>query len=198
MASSEKRELTPDLIADIRHALGLTTVEFGDEVGVVAGTVRKWEAGETEPAPKYREEIWALVPDDVDVDNLGAGVLWSDALPLDERRLYGSEKLQTLRQQPSIASEFDGLQSLSPNQRQFVERLDVTGVQGSTKRSPEAESVYYLIRDERRAMRRFIEENKEFVASAMATKSNKLSAEWDDFHYQLLLDEWRFYLSTTD
>lgn len=198
MASTEKRELTPDLIADIRHALGLTTVEFGEEVGVVAGTIRTWEGGETKPDPKYREAIWALVPDDVDVDNRGTGVLWGDALPLDERRLYGSDKLQTLRQEPSIASEFDGLQSLSPNKRQFVERLDVTGVQGSTKRSPEVRSVYYLVGDERRAIRRFIEENEEFVASAMATKSNKLSAEWDDFRYQLLLDEWRFYLSTND
>lgn len=68
----------------------------------------------------------------------------------------------------------------------------MTGVQGSTKRKGDVETVYYLVGDDRRAIRRFIEVNETFVAEAMATRSNKLSAEWDDFLYALIQDEWRF------
>lgn len=189
MTSDDEFELTPNTIHHIRQARGESTTEFSNEVGVVTRTVQKWESGDSQPAPEYRTAIRDLVPDDVTLDEFDEGVLWSHQLPPGEQRLYGSTKLQTLHERPRTSTELDGINSLSSAQRQFVEWLTVTGAQGSSKRTPDVDTVFYLAGDDRRAVWRFIEVNEEFVAEALSTRSNKLSSEWDEFHYALIRDE---------
>ena len=120
---------------------------------------------------------------------------WDD-LSTDEKRLYGSERLQQLRERPILSSELEkNLDTFSMNQRQFVERLKLTGVQGDTARTGgKVNVVYYLAGDERRAIRRFIEANEEIVAKALTGQNNIFASEWSDFLYSLLQSEWRFCL----
>lgn len=193
MADSEEG-LTPANIERIRRAFDDTKERFSDRVGVSTATIYNWEAGTSAPTPTNSEALRELIPDDVAVDDLEDGALATDEPGGHELRLYRSEKLQTLRDRPATADELNGgLTTLTAAQRRVVERLTVTGVQGSTKRMPEVTSVFYLVGDDRRAMRRFIEENGDLVEGALSTRSNKLSSEWSEFAYSLLLDEWRFY-----
>jgi len=54
--------------------------------------------------------------------------------------------------------------------------------------------VYYLIGDERRAIRRFIEENESIVRKQLQRKPNRFTHNWDEWIYALLEEEFRFML----
>lgn len=41
---------TPDLVAALRHALGLNQTEFAARVGVTTATVSHWETGRRSPS----------------------------------------------------------------------------------------------------------------------------------------------------
>lgn len=47
--------LTPELICDLRKALGLSAEAFGDLLGVAGNTVFQWESGRRHP--KYDMQI---------------------------------------------------------------------------------------------------------------------------------------------
>lgn len=58
-------------------------------------------------------------------------------------------------------------------------------------------TVYYLYGDERRAIRRFIDVNEEYVRSCIedhqrSASSNPLQKNWDPILWQILLEEWDF------
>lgn len=50
--------------------------------------------------------------------------------------------------------------------------------------------VYYLYGDERRAVRKFIQVNHEFVESCMQDNANTLNMRLDDVLWQMFLEEW--------
>lgn len=203
MNPSSEVELTPELITAIRTARGKSTAEFAETLDTSQRTVQKWEAGDATPNAASRAAIVATVPDRINIENLssaiGEGVLWNRSVPPAERQMYGSDRLQLLREQPVTASELDdGLTTFTTQERVFIDRLEVSSVRGGTKRTGNVESVYYLPGDERRAVRRFIDVNEPFVASALSTRNNKLAAEWDEFLYSLVHDEWRFRICRDD
>lgn len=77
----------------------------------------------------------------------------------------------------------------------FVQRLTVTGVEGAGQRDGErVTTVYYLTGDERRALRRFIEEDEPVVREQLEDAPNRFSHEWDEWLYGLLEEEFRFWL----
>lgn len=47
--------LTPELIKELRKAMGLSAAEFGRRLGVEGNTVFRWESGERHP--KYDMQI---------------------------------------------------------------------------------------------------------------------------------------------
>lgn len=52
-------------------------------------------------------------------------------------------------------------------------------------------TIVYMVGDERRAVDKFIEENTDFVAEILEEReSNLFSRQWDDFLYQILLEQW--------
>jgi len=54
--------------------------------------------------------------------------------------------------------------------------------------------VYYLEGDERRAIRRFIEENEAHLSTALQKNRNRFQTEWSEFLYGLIEEEWRFWV----
>jgi len=84
---------------------------------------------------------------------------------------------------------------LTDKQRMFVERLDLSGVEGESFRGEgPVTTVYYLSGDERRASRGFIEENESIVRNQLQQKPNRFTHDWDKWLYALLEEEFRFML----
>jgi len=197
-------EIPPAGIRLIRDRRGEDREEFANNLDVTAETVGNWERGETQPREDLQEALHDAIPPNLsqeDVrkaeggfdDNNGQSQPYNN-----ERRLFGSKWLQYLREKPRIADELGdgrGLSVFSPNQRMFVERLDLTAVEGQSQRDGErVTAVYYLPGDERRALRRFIDVNETIVCEQLEDAPNRFSHEWDEWQYGLLEEEFRFWL----
>jgi len=197
----ETPELPPAGIRLIREMRQESREAFGDLIGVASQTVGNWERGDQSPSESNRAAI---------VDAMPAGLTLEEVLNAedrfeetpethkDEERLFGAKWLQHVRDEPRTAAGLDdgrGVSVFSPNERMFIERLDLTGVEGDVQRDGDrVKTVYYLPGDERRALRRFIEENETIVRGQLADAPNRFSHEWDEWLYGLLEEEFRFWL----
>ena len=104
---------------------------------------------------------------------------WLDA------RTAGSDTIRSLRDSPRTYSEFSS-DKITPAQKRLIRKMKPPG------RSPRGESsVVYLYGDERRAVRLFIEENEETIRSDLNGGSNRFTKGWDDYVYDLLIEEWQ-------
>ncbi len=194
-------ELPPAGIRLIREARRETRTELADHLDVSPKTIGNWERGDQPPSEENREGLLNLIPADLTMDDvLEAADRFDDQQQThdDERRLFGSKWLQAVRDQPRIADEIGdgaGISVFTDKQRMFIERLDLTGVKGDVQRDGKrVTTVYYLIGDERRAIRRFIDENEPIVREQLQGAPNRISGEWDEWMYELLEQEYRFSL----
>lgn len=105
-------------------------------------------------------------------------------------RTAQSEALQLLRDGPQLADDVR-----RPNggpSRDLVCSLDHGGGgYSATKSRGRVRKIVYLYGDERRAVRKFIDENTEYVESCVDDPGNPLQ-DWDPVLYQMLLEEWDF------
>ncbi|WP_049980275.1 hypothetical protein [Halolamina rubra] len=194
-------EIPPAGIRLIRETREEDREEFADVFGVTSNTVGNWERGDTTPREDLREAMHDAIPEDLTLDEVREAEGQFDDQPSsydNEQRLFGSKWLQTLRDKPRVGEELGdgrGVAVLTDQQRMFVKRLDVTGVGGASHRdSDRVTKVYYLHGDERRALRRFIEENESIVRDQLQDAPNRFSHEWDEWLYGLLEEEFRFWL----
>ncbi|MFP4632527.1 MAG: hypothetical protein ACLFMT_03715 [Halobacteriales archaeon] len=75
--------------------------------------------------------------------------------------------------------------------RRYVGVLDVSrSGSGDSKSRGRTYTVYYLYGDERRAVRRYIEENTEFVRSCMRDRVNPLNLNQEEFWWRMFREEW--------
>jgi len=196
-------DIPPAGVRLIREARCESRKEFGEVIGVTSDTIGYWERGDSTPRRKYRDVIKEAIPRGLSLEEvLNAEDRFADSdeprAHGNEQRLFGSKWLQALRDQPHTASELGderGITILSDKQRMFVERLDLSGVAGDSRRGDgSVTKVYYLHGDERRAIRRFIEENESFVRNQLQHKANRFNQDWDEWLYGLLEEEFRFRL----
>ena len=96
-----------------------------------------------------------------------------------------SDTIQALRDSPRTYSEYSS-NMVSPAQKRLVRKIKPPG-----GRSPGESSVLFLYGDERRAVRLFIEENEETIRSDLSGGSNVFAKFWDDYLYDLLIEEWQ-------
>lgn len=196
-------EIPPGGIWLIRETRSENREEFAAEVGVTRHTIGNWERGDSTPREQYREEIKAAIPPELSLEEVqNAKSRFADtdgprAYDI-EQRLFGSKWLQALRDEPLVADELGnggGVSVLSDQQRMFVERLELSGVESnSTRGTGSVKTVYYLSGDERRALRRFIKENESIVKNQLQHSANRFSNDWDEWLYGLLEEEFRFWL----
>ncbi len=198
----ETSDIPPAGIRLIRECREETRAEFADEFDVTSTTIGTWERGESEPKPEHYEALLNAIPPDLSRDAVfDADDRFADDEPRaydNERRLFGSKWLQALRDEPRIAAELGdnrGLSVFSGQQRMFVQQLDLTSVEGASQRDGKrVTAVYYLAGDERRALRRFINQNEEIVRDQLQKTPNRFSHEWDEWLYGVLEEEYRFWL----
>ncbi|MDY6780573.1 MAG: hypothetical protein SV760_08535 [Halobacteria archaeon] len=88
---------------------------------------------------------------------------------------------------PSTRSELPG--SLQNVRKEYVGLLELSSAQASKSRG-DTTGVYYLYGDERRAVRKFIDENTEFVESCMEDKVNPINIRLEDYWWRMFLEEW--------
>jgi len=196
-------DIPPGGIRLIRETRSESRDEFAAEIGVTRYTVGNWERGDATPRDQYREAIQDAIPADLSLEEVRDAKNrfedTEDAVPHgEEKQLFGSKWLQSLRDAPLIAEELGsgaGVSALSNHQRMFVERLHVSGVENSSNRETgSVTKVYYLAGDERRALRRFIGENVSIIRSELQQEPNRFSREWGEWLYRLLQEEFRFWL----
>jgi len=196
-------DIPPGGVRLIREARSETRKEFAEEIGVTRGTIGNWERGDSTPRGEYRDGIEEAIPSELSLEEVrNAEDRFADSdeprAHGNEKRLFGSKWLQALRDQPRIASELGeerGITVLTDKQRMFVERLALSGVEGNSFRGEgRVTTVYYLTGDERRAMRRFIEENESIVRNQLQHKHNRFTHTWDEWLCALLEEEFRFRL----
>lgn len=109
----------------------------------------------------------------------------------DIHKLVGNDSLRKLRMDgPQTGDSIPG-RIPAEIRHSYVGVLDVSG-NGSTKSRGTTKSIYYLYGDERRAVRRFIEENTEFVASCMEDQVNPINMNLEDFWWQMFCEEWNW------
>lgn len=109
-------------------------------------------------------------------------------------RLAQSSTIQTLREGPVPAGEVEP----SFEQREYVRKLRLprscpSGKHGSGRTG--SKMVYYLYGDERRAVRKLIEERTEWFEGVLGGGYNDLTAlssGWDDALVTLAVEEWEF------
>ncbi len=197
----DEPNIPPAGIRLIREARNETRGELADHLGVTSTTIGNWERGDSDPQDNCRSALIDAIPSELSIDDVVNADDRLDDEPRaydNEQRLFGSKWLQALREQPRIAAELDGGRGMavfSGQQRMFVERLDLTGVEGDSQRDGErVTTVYYLHGDERRALRRFITENETTVRDQLQGAPNRISTEWDEWLYGLLEEEFRFWL----
>jgi hypothetical protein len=77
-------------------------------------------------------------------------------------------------------------------ERNLIRRLQVPSGSKTNKSRGRTTTIYYLYGDEREAVRRFIEENREYVAGCLSDQSNPLQRNWDERLYQMLVEQWRW------
>ncbi|QCC57237.1 ribbon-helix-helix domain-containing protein [Natrinema thermotolerans] len=112
---------------------------------------------------------------------------WDTDMDGRSKRTAVAQPIERLRERPRAGGEIDT--RFSVTQRQLVSRLKPASAGGQVSRG-RAATVYYLYGDERRAVRRFIEENTEYVRSCLEADYNPLRANWDEVLYSLLVQEW--------
>lgn len=75
--------------------------------------------------------------------------------------------------------------------KRWVGVIDITrSGTGSTKSRGRTRAVYYLYGDERRAVRRYIEVNTEFVRSCMNDRTNPINMGLEDYWWEMFREEW--------
>jgi hypothetical protein len=84
----------------------------------------------------------------------------------------------------------DECRTVHDEERPLVERLQAPG--RTSKPRGQTTTIYYLYGDERAAIRRFIEENREYVSGCLSDQSNPLQRNWDERLYQMLVEQWRW------
>lgn len=86
----------------------------------------------------------------------------------------GSKKLRQLREEPQTGIDLPDGGPL----RNLIERIKIQGARGSSETlrgEGQITTVYYLVGDERRAIRKFIEENTEYVKKSFEKDHNNNS-----------------------
>jgi len=194
-------DIPPAGIRLIRETRGESRQELAESLDLSPKTIGAWERGDQPPSAANREALVDAIPPELSLDDVleADDRLGDESRAYDnERRLFGSDRLQQLRERPRVADELGdgrGMAVFSGQQRMFVERLDLTGVEGAGQRDGERViTVYYLTGDERRALRRWIEENETIVRDQLQSSPNRISHEWDEWLYGLLEEEFRFWL----
>lgn len=74
--------------------------------------------------------------------------------------------------------------------KRWIGILDVTKSTGSAKSRGRTKAVYYLYGDERRAVRKYIQENTDFVRSCMDDKVNPINMGMEDYWWRMFCEEW--------
>jgi len=70
-------------------------------------------------------------------------------------------------------------------------RLDVTrSGNAASKSRGKTTTVYYLYGDERRAVRRYIQENEGFVRSCVEDRANPINTGLEDYWWRMFCEEW--------
>jgi len=196
-------DIPPGGVRLIREVRGESREEFAEEIGVTRNTIGNWERGDSTPRGEYRDGIEEAIPPELSLEEVrNAEDRFADIdeprAHGNEKRLFGSKWLQALRDEPLVADEMGeegGVSVLTDKQRTFVERLELSTASGNSPRTEGSVTiVYYLIGDERRAIRRFIEENESIVRKQLQRKPNRFTHNWDEWTYALLEEEFRFML----
>jgi len=104
------------------------------------------------------------------------------SLPLHPKTVQ-SQTLKEIREQPQTYEEL-GHANLSEGIRQLIRKL-------KPPKSGTAKSILYLYGDERRAIRRFLEVNQQYVASEFKSGNNALRDTWSEPLYEMLLQEYQ-------
>ncbi|MFP4632678.1 MAG: hypothetical protein ACLFMT_04490 [Halobacteriales archaeon] len=101
-----------------------------------------------------------------------------------------NEVIQHLRQHgPATAEELP--RPPSARERSYVGSFKVTRSNtGSSKSRGKTNVVYYLYGDERRLVRKYIQENTEFVRSCMQDNANPINMSLEDYWWQMFCEEW--------
>lgn len=97
-----------------------------------------------------------------------------------------SDVYQKLMEEPTTGSE---LTSLPKSAYGIYGRFRPWGMSQSSS----VESVYYIYGDERRAIRKFVEVNHDYLDRILDNPSNTLQRNWDEIDYQILKEEWEWY-----
>ncbi|MDY6779975.1 MAG: hypothetical protein SV760_05420 [Halobacteria archaeon] len=107
-----------------------------------------------------------------------------------EEKSKDNRVVQHLRSEgPAIADELPRTPNLSD--KNWIGILDVTkSGTGASKSRGRTRAVYYLYGDERRAVRKYVEENEEFVESCMDDKVNPINMGMEDYWWQMFREEW--------
>lgn len=111
-----------------------------------------------------------------------------------------SDQLKQLIKHPVTSDEAEN--ALPPNPgalRNLVRRLPspiASGSGGGGGGYGTWSSVFYLYGDERRAVRKAVRRNEQFIANAFADSErghNPFAQEWPEERYQMLCEEWEYY-----
>lgn len=110
-------------------------------------------------------------------------------------RTIESKRLRLISERPRTSDELNG--GLTHRQKEHVFRLTApAGSTGNHKSRGRTTNIYYLWGDERRAIRRFIEENKIYVDSIVEDRrennTHPLHNNWPDYLVDLLYEEYQF------
>ncbi len=90
---------------------------------------------------------------------------------------------------PAVSAELD--RKVSTHDREYVGKFDVNrSSTGGSKHRGRTTAVYYLYGDERRAVRRYIEENTEFVEGCIADQANPINLNREDYWWRMFQEEW--------
>ncbi|MFP4632756.1 MAG: hypothetical protein ACLFMT_04890 [Halobacteriales archaeon] len=117
-------------------------------------------------------------------------IMASDTPPAPDEKTRSNRVIQALRERgPLVADELP--RKISTTDRRWVGKFDVTrSGTGAHKSRGRTQTVYYLYGDERRAVRKYIEENTEFVASCMEDRVNPLNSSVEDYWWRMFCEEW--------
>lgn len=114
----------------------------------------------------------------------------TDRSPHPNPRTAENGVIQHLRNQgPATSQELPR----NPNLRdkRWVGIVDITRAgTGSSKSRGRTRAIYYLYGDERRAVRKYIDVNTEFVRSCMNDKTNPINMGLEDYWWRMFCEEW--------
>ncbi len=114
----------------------------------------------------------------------------SNSSPHPNSRTVENGVIQHLRHEgPATSDELPR----NPNLRdkRWVGIVDITrSGTGSSKSRGRTRAIYYLYGDERRAVRKYIQVNQEFVESCMDDKTNPINMGLEDYWWRMFCEEW--------